>query len=210
MRHLLRTLVVLALAVTPAWADEAEDPTFRSALHDRIQATLDSTKSLTWYQDIWATNGKKDDNTSADCFWVAPDKVRLNVKKGRGAGATALYANGKVTGFKPGMFSFVKLSYDVRDPEVMGVRGSDIRSNGFLDDWGLILSQWAAVKIARAGEKLVLQYKSAEGLPAKMWVAESSLQPSKIETEENGKVVERFEYKNVVYNAAIDPKLFNP
>lgn len=207
MRTFVTALVLLSLT-RPVAANEAVVD--RLALKARIEALVRDTKTATWYQDVWISNGKDTETTAADCFWRQPDHVRLNVKKGRGSGATAVYKDGKVTGFQPGMFSFVKLTYDVRDKEVLSIRGQDIRSNGFIDDYALILKQWDAVTVLGEGGKLRLNYKNTEGLPAQMTVSPETLQPSLIESTENGKVVERFKYTNVVFNPEIEAKLFNP
>lgn len=206
--RLLPAALVLSLFAGPAAASEAVVD--RMALKARVEALVRDTKTATWYQDVWISNGKDTETTAADCFWRQPDQVRLNVKKGRGSGATAVYKDGKVTGFQPGMFSFVKLTYDVRDKEVLSIRGQDIRSNGFLDDYALILTQWETVTVLGEGGKFRLSYQNAEGLAAQMTVDAETLQPSLVEAAENGKVVERMKYTNVIFNPALEAKLFNP
>lgn len=207
MRLVLSALVCVLLAV-PASGDETVID--RIALKARIETLLRDTKTATWYQDVWSTNGKEVETTAADCFWQGQGLQRLNVKKGRGAGATAMLKDGKIIGFKPGMFSFVKLTYDPRDKDVLGLRGGDMTSNGFIDDLGMIVTQWDSVTAIPQGATIVFSYKNQEGLATKLTLDAVSLKVSLIEASENGKVVERFKFTNVVYNPAIDPELFKP
>lgn len=206
--RLLSSLVVFLLLAAPVAAEEAVID--RMALKGRIEALLRDTKTASWYQDVWSTNGKEVETTAADCFWQGQELQRLNVKKGRGAGATAMLKGGKVVGFKPGMFSFVKLTFDPRDKDVLGIRGGDMRSNGFMDDLSLIVKQWDAVTAIPQGPNVVLAYQNLEGLDTKLTLDTVSLKVSLIEASENGKVVERFKFTDVIYNPTFDAKTFNP
>lgn len=206
MRLFLTALLLAAFAL-PAAADEGAD---RAALKARIEALLRDTKTATWFQDVWSTNGKDEETTAAECFWQGQDKMRLNVKKGRGAGATALLKDNKIIGFKPGLFSFVKLTYDVRDKEVLGLRGGDMRSNGFMDDLAAVVAQWETVGLTAKGANTVIAYKNGEGLATELTLDTATLRVSLIEAREQGKVVERFQFRDVVYNPVIEAKVFNP
>lgn len=197
-------LVLLLVAAAPG------DAELRERVKARIAATVAETKTLTWYQDAWSTNGKKEEATKSDCFFMAPEMYRLKVIEGRVNGATAIYRDGKITGFKPGVFSFVKLTYDVRDKEVLGVRGQDMRSTGFLDDYALILKQWDSVSVVSGATGVEVTYTGAGGFPAKLWMAADSLVPTRMEVYESGKTVERVTFEKIKFNPPLDPKLFVP
>jgi outer membrane lipoprotein-sorting protein len=199
--------VLLSLALL---ASSPEEGSLRDQVRDKMTALIKDTKTLQWFQKTWATKDGEEEKTSAECFWAGPEKMRLNVKEGRGSGATALYHKGKVIGFQPGMFSFVKLSYDVRDQEVLGLRGGDLTQNGFFDDFELVLKQWDAVEIGQDKGDIVVAFKNHEGLPAKMWLEPATFAPRRIEGYENGKAVDRVVYEKVVFNPALDLKIFEP
>jgi outer membrane lipoprotein-sorting protein len=212
---LKRTALLFLLAAFSAAHAAADEPPKdaepqHAALKGRIQDLLDTVKTATWSQDIWLTNGKREEENAAEAFWKGQELIRLNVSKGRGRNNAVILRDGTVTGFRPGALSFARLSFDVNDRRALSVRGISMESTGFIVDLELIVKQWDDVKITLRDDEAVIDYTSDQALPARMWLSLPELHPHKIEITENGDVVERHHYTDIRYNAELPEGIFEP
>lgn len=211
-----RFLTMLVLWLLPTLADPiraAEKPMPQleaDSLHGRLSAMLAGLRTATWRQSIWQWKGSDEEYVKSDCYWEAPDHVRVEVLEGRGKNSIAIYRDGKVTGYKKGLLSFAKLTFDPRDAQVKALRGQDIRGNGFFDELRLAVQQWRSGQVVLDGPHAIVPFTNSEGLPAKLWIRTDSLFVERIEAWENGKLAERQIYEQIRLNPPLDSSLFVP
>lgn len=180
------------------------------ALRQQIEAVVTDVKTATWMQTSWQQLGDREEYTEARCMWNGPDHIRLDVKKGRGKGATAILKEDTVHGFKRGLLSFAKLKFDVGDPDVLSLRGHDMRSSGFLDDLARLLAHWDTVTLTATQEGPVLAYTDKQGLNHQLWLHPEPLYPYQHEVYDGDRLVERYTYTSVVYHSPLDEKYMSP
>ncbi len=207
-----KSIIVLALlagvlgASNHALADGTTDTTNglaqqRAEAKLALQNVLDNTKTMSWSHTTNEWKGKKHEYTQGNAFWKGIDLQRIDVTDGRGKGRTVVLLGKKLdTGW---------INFDFDSKMVLSLRGNTVRQNGYLDDLALALKNWESCSFAFEDSMWVIGYKTATGLDAKMWVYPGSLKVLKTESYENGKTVERYEYKDIKYNPPLDDDLWD-
>ncbi len=191
---LLLGIPMAASASAPPSGDEP------AGLHARLRNMLTQVKGASWHQSVWLTNGKESEELEADCLWAGPDRVRLDVREGRGAGFRIELESDKVTVYKPGVFSFARFKYHVGDDEVRSLRGGDLRDTGFLDDLRHAVENWDAVEIDAGFAGLVsLRFPGRDGLTTRLELDEQNLTVRALEFVDGDTVVEKHRYADVRY-----------
>ncbi len=210
-RFLAAPLLALLLAALgqPAVAEEAPAAP-RELVRKALRQRLDGLKTAKWKHDIWATNGEDEQHTIGEAYWRDDGRIRIDIVGGDNKGGTAILVGDKVVGWKRGMLSFAKLSFEYTNKRVLSVRGQTMKMSGFLDDFRAILEQDDAVVTAASKDEFVVDYRGDQGFPTRMWLRLSELYPYRIEVREGDKVVEKHVYSDVEYNPSLDADLFEP
>jgi hypothetical protein len=181
-----------------------EDP-----LLTRIKHLVESTRTATWTQTTWETDGEKEESTAAHCMWAGQDRQRLDVFDGRGKGATAILFEGRVHGFKRGLLSFIKKSFDPDHERVVSLRGNSMLANGFIDDLQWLSDHWGTVFVARDSVGTVLTVEEA-AVTRRFHLGEDPLRVILEEAFEGDRLVERYTYEDVSYNPDLDWNRMKP
>ncbi len=202
MSRSLPLLLLLGIAIDPP-ALPAE-PADAAELHAEIGRVVAGVTRASWVQTSWQRLGEREEYTAARCLWAGQDHLRLDVFEGRGKGSVAVLDGDQVTGYRRGLFSFAKLSYPVRHPRVLSLRGRDMRDNGFLDDFRQLLRRWEQVRVAREGAHTVLSMIDDAGLDQRFYVRGSPPVVDRHEVRERGELVEVYTYAEGEYGAEFD------
>jgi outer membrane lipoprotein-sorting protein len=180
-------------------------------LRERIVQLLANTRTATWTHDIWLTTGKASQHTIANVWWSSDGRIRVDVIGKDNAGSTAVLQGDKVIGFRRGILSFAKLSFDVNDKSVKSVRGQSMRNTGYFHHLRQIVETWDQVSFEPGAKgEVVIDFVNTEGHPTRLWLRTGDLQVPRIEVREEGKVVEKHAYTQIVYNAALPEGIFDP
>ncbi len=183
----------------------------RAEIRSAISVLLATTKTAAWHQESWEMLGEEEQWTSAQCWWSAPDTIRLDVHDGRGKGATAILLGNRVYGFRRGLLSFITRDFELRHPKVLSLRRNDMSENGFLDDLEYAILIWDRVFISSGSQgEIILRFRDGKGLTSRLYVRRDPLRVAVHERIDGDTIVERYRYRDVVYNIAIDEKLFRP
>ncbi len=178
---------------------------------DEIHALLDTLETATWVQTSWERLGDREERTAARCTWAGQDNMRLDVFDGRGAGATAILSNGRVYGFKRGLLSIFKRSYEPAHPRVRSLRGNTMQANGFLDDLEEVVTSGESIRVEKQGpETVVLRYRDSDGLKSTLHIRRDPIRVYIHERSDDDGIVERYTYSEVRYNPKIDLELLKP
>lgn len=179
-------------------------------LHE-MRALVDTVQVATWVQTSWERRDDKEERTAARCIWAGQDNMRLDVFEGRGTGATAILYGGRVHGFKRGLLSFIKRSFDPRHTRVLSLRGNSMTANGFMDDLAEVLTQPDRVTFDNHGPNtVILRYTDSQGLHSTLHVRRDPIRVLIHERSDRDGLVERYTYSDVLYNPEIDPELLKP
>jgi hypothetical protein len=137
--------------------------------------------------------------------------MRLDVFGGRGAGATAILHQGRVYGFKRGLLSFIKRSYEPDHPRVRSLRGNSMTRNGFMDDLNEVVDQWDQVTVeTRSPETVIIRYRDGEGLQSTVHLRRNPIRVLIHERSDRDGLAERYTYSEVRYNPPIEPASLKP
>ena len=172
------------------------------SLLSRIQELVLDTRTASWTQTTWETDGEDEEWTAARCLWVGQDNQRLDVYEGRGAGATAILYDGRVHGFKRGFLSFIKKTFDPEHARVVSLRGNSMTANGFLDDLEWMSDHWELVSVSRDSTRTIVSYEEA-GVKRRYVLLEDPIRVAQQETYEADRLVERYTYSDVSYNIPV-------
>ncbi len=194
----------IALVLWLLAATGNEDPA-AAALRAEIAAVVEGTTRASWTQTSWQRLGSREEFTAARCRWAGQDRIRLDVYDGRGKGAVAVLDGEEVTGYRRGLLSFARLRYPVRHPRVLSLRGHDMRTNGFLDEYRWLLDRWSRLHLSRDGARTVLRWIDDAGLDQRLVVSGSPPVVTRHEVRERGELVEVYTYAEVDYAADFDP-----
>jgi outer membrane lipoprotein-sorting protein len=207
-RFITRSALLLAAALLtmPPQALAAE----QADLQRRLRQLVDTVETATWSHDIWMTNGSKEQHTQANVWWSAGQRVRVDVVGGDDKGGTAVMEGTKVTGFRRGMLSFAKLSFDVNDKMVCSVRGQSMQKTGFFHHIRHILAHWDDVRLSLDNGDAIFDFTNDEGHPTRLWLRVADLHVHRIEVREAGKLVEKHAYSKIRYAANLPEDIFNP
>lgn len=201
-----RVVVVSLLAGTSGFVQAQQDD-----LATEIRALVDTVETASWVQTSWERSGRQEEHTSARCLWAGQDNMRLDVFDGKGKGATAILIDGRVYGYKRGLLSFIKRSFELSHPRVRSLRGNQMSQNGFLDDLGFVLDVWDTVILEQlTPERTAISYVDADSLNSTLHVLRNPLRVILHERAEEQQVVERYHYSEIDYNLTIDPELLLP
>ena len=200
------TALVLSPATVPAPAVAAADE-FSTAFKARLEAHLAPVRTAIFEQRTWEKQGKKEEITVGTVWWAGTDRIRIDVREGRGGNATAILLGETIHGFKRAL-SFIKLKYDVREDTVLSIRGHDMRETGPIDDLRYALANWDRVHAMKHGDDAMLHYKDAFGLDAEIRLRLSDLLPHTHTVREKGVLVEKYEYSEMRWNAEIPEDRF--
>lgn len=201
-------LLTPGLFPTPSLAeDEVQDP--EAAVIGTIETLLANLKTATWDHDVWLTDGNKEHRTVANVWWTAGTPIRVDIIDGDEKNSTAVLTGDTVRGFRRGMLSFARLSFDVNHRRVLSIRGQNMKSTGFIHHLHRIIQQEDTRTLSIDGADAIINYRNEHDLPTRMWVRLPDLHPYRIEVREEGEVVERHQYRNIKYHVDIDPDLFD-
>lgn len=197
-----------AAKADPATAAAATVTDFAESFRKRLAEHVAKVKTATFDQRTWEKNGKKEEITVGKVWWAGTNKIRIDVYEGRGGNATAVLEGETIRGFKRAL-SFVKLKYHVRDDTTLSIRGHDMRETGPVDDLRYVLENWARVTVREEAGDAVLSYKDAFGTDAELRVRLSDLLPHVHTVRQNGELVEKYEYSNMVWNPVLPDDLLD-
>ncbi len=205
-RVFLAIALVGYVASTPGFVRAQQD-----GLVTEIRALVDTVRTASWVQTSWERSGQQEVHTSGRCLWAGQDNMRLDVFDGKGEGATAILFGGRVYGFKRGLLSFIKRSFEPSHPRVRSLRGNQMSRNGFLDDLRFVLEVWDTVILEQlTSERTAVSYVDADHLNSTLHVIRHPLRVVLHERAEEQQVVERYHYSEIDYNVTIDPELLLP
>jgi hypothetical protein len=205
-RVFLGLAMVGLLAATPRFVRGQQDD-----LVTEIDALVDTVETASWVQTSWERSGRREEYTSARCLWAGQDNMRLDVFDGKGEGATAILFDGRVYGFKRGVLSFIKRSFEPSHPRVRSLRGNRMSQNGFLDDLRFVLEVWDTVTLEQlTPERTAIMYVDADTLSSTLHLIRHPLRVILHERADERQVVERYHYSEIDYNLTIDPELLLP
>lgn len=197
-----------AVKGAPATAAATTVSDFAESFRQRLAAHVAKIKTAVFDQRTWEKNGEKEEITVGKVWWAGTNKIRIDVYEGRGSNATAVLEGETIRGFKRAL-SFVKLKYHVRDDTTLSIRGHDMRETGPIDDLHYILENWARVTVRKDAGDAVLSYKDAFGTDAEMRIRLSDLLPYLHTVRQNGELVEKYEYSNMVWNPVLPEDLLD-
>lgn len=198
---------VLAEPARPAVTDAARiSETVRAQLTD----LLSRVRTATFEQKTWEKNGRKEDWTEGRVWWAGTDRIRIDVDRGRGSNSTAILEGETVHGFRRGALSFVKLKFDVRADKVLSIRDHDMRQTGPVPDLAWILEHWDRATVSETGETIEIRFTDRFGTMSTIRLTGKDWSTIRHEVHENGELVERYEYDDIVWNAEFDDELLVP
>lgn len=181
------------------------------ALYQEIRALVDTVETASWTQTSWEQLGERQEYTAARCLWAGQHSMRLDVFEGRGSGATAILFEGRVYGFKRGLLSFIKRSFEPAEPRVVSLRGNPITTNGFMDDLDYVLKVWETVSVVTGAEGApTLRYVDEGGLSSTLELARDPVRVTRHRRLSGTELIELYTYSDVRYNPPLDGRLLSP
>lgn len=201
----LSRVILLTMVLFASEASGQED------LLSDIEALLDTVRTAEWVQTSWERLGDREESTAARCIWAGQDNMRLDVFAGRGSGATAILYENRVYGFRRGLFSFLKRSYEPGHSRVRSLRGNSLLQNGFMDDLEQVLASEKPVEIdVRSLDSVTIRYEDSDGLQTTLQIRRDPIRVLIHERSDRDGLVERYTYSDVRYNPLVDGSLLEP
>ncbi len=201
---------VFFIASCPSALAQTINSDQRRDLRTRIEALVDTVTTATWIQTSREVLGRDEEFVEARCEWAGQEQMRLDVTDGRGSGAAAILFSGRVYGFRRGLLSFIKRSFEPDDPAVLSLRGNSMTENGFIDDLRDAVEMWNEATIDSMSTGYLVTFEDGAGRLNRLEVAGSPLHVRRHERLERGHVVERYTYREVIYNTDVDMSRLRP
>jgi outer membrane lipoprotein-sorting protein len=210
VRALVASAVVFALPESRA-AQPVQSPSTaetKATLREQLAQIVRETKTASWIHDSWETKDGKEEQCVSRCFWSRDGHLRMEVTEGHGAGSTIVLTGDRVTVRPFDAIGFFRLHYKVSDSMVLSVRGNDLSHTSFIDDLTVMLDAWDRTDVSFTKNEAVVSYSNRQRLPTRAWIQLNPIVLKRLESTENGRVVERTTYSQIHVAESLDPKLF--
>jgi outer membrane lipoprotein-sorting protein len=179
-------------------------------LFERIESELASTHTAQFDVYSWQKKGRKVQEELFRTWWNGPDQVRVEVLSGDSSNTVAILNNDTVVGWRKGLLSFIRPSMDRYGKMATSVRGNDIGKAGYFDELRDLLAHRNSARVGVDEIGPVVRYTDANGLLTALWFQMEPFRVLSQEILEDGQVVERYRFSEVIINPDLDPELFEP